>query len=110
MNIVIFQKNILLLFLCLDYSSIIFLLGFCGLLINRRNILLMLLSLELTFLASFVNFIIVSSLLNLLLGSIYGILVIIIVVADTAIGLSLVVLAYRGSKTTTVSSLVTLRG
>lgn len=86
MNIFFLQQNIIFLLLCLDYTSIVFLLGFTGLLINRRNILLMLLSLELTFLASSLNFIISGSILNLVLGSIYGILVILIVVADTAIG------------------------
>src|SRR5689334_4303529 len=102
--------NIVFLLLCLDYTSIMFLLGFCGLMINRRNILLMLLSLELTFLASSLNFIIAGSLLNFLLGSIYGILVILVVVADTAIGLSLVVLVYRNSINASVNSLITLRG
>lgn len=81
-----------------------------GLLLNRRNLLLMLLSLELTFLASALNFIFVGSLLNMLLGSIYGIFVILIVVADTAIGLSLVVLIYRSSKLAYINSLITLRG
>lgn len=95
---------------CLDYTSIMYLLGVCGILINRRNILLMLLSLELTFLSSSLNFIITSVLLNIPSGSIYGIFVIMVVVADTAIGLSLVVLVYRNAKSITISSLITLRG
>jgi NADH:ubiquinone oxidoreductase subunit K len=70
----------------------------------------MLLSLELTFLASALNFIIAGSLLNMMLGYIYGILIILVVVADTAIGLSLVVLVYRGSKIANVNSLISLRG
>jgi NADH:ubiquinone oxidoreductase subunit K len=65
----------------------------------------MLLSLELTFLASSLNFIIFGYLLNNLLGPVYGILVILIVVADTALGLSLIVLGYRGFKTANVNSL-----
>ena len=103
-------ENIIFLLLSLDYTSILFILGLSGVLINRRNILLMLLSLELTFLASALNFIISSILLDVYIGMIYGIFVIIVVVADTAIGLSLVVLMYRNSKSVTVSSLVTLRG
>ena len=81
-----------------------------GLLLNRRNILLMLLSLELTFLASSLNFIFSGSLLNMSLGLIYGIFVILVVVADTAIGLSLVILVYRGSKLYNINSLISLRG
>lgn len=104
------KNNIILILLCLDYTSILFLLGFCGLIINRRNILLMLLSLELTFLASALNFIFFGAFLNNMSGSIYGILVILVVIADTAIGLSLVILAYRGSKVASINSLVILRG
>jgi NADH-quinone oxidoreductase subunit K len=96
--------------LCIDYTSILFLLGICGLIINKRNILLMLLSLELTFLASSLNFIFAGYFLNLFSGAVYGIFVILIVVADTAIGLSLLVLIYRGSTIATINSLVTLRG
>ncbi len=104
------QENLVLLLLYLDYTSLIFILGFLGLLVNRRNLLLMLLSLEFTFLASALNFIFASSILNLYLGSIYGIFVILVVVADTAIGLSLVVVSYRSSKAISVNSLISLRG
>ena len=99
-----------LLLYCIDYTSILFVLGLCGMLINRRNILLMLLSLELTFLSSALNFLFFSVLLNSISGFIYGILVIIVVVADTSIGLSLVVLIYRSVKSTSVNYLITLRG
>jgi len=88
----------------------LFLLGLCGLLMNRRNILLMLLSLELCFLSSSINFIISNSILNLWSGTIYGILIILVVVADTAIGLSLVVISYRNSRCANVYSFITLRG
>jgi len=52
------------LLLCLDYSSLLFLLGLTGLLLNKRNLLLMLLCLEFTFLASALNFFFVSNLLH----------------------------------------------
>ena len=100
---------LIILLLCLDYSIIIFLLGFMGLLLNRRNLLLMLLSLELTFLSSSLNFFFSSYLLNYINGAIYGIFVILVVVADTAIGLSLVVISYRSSKLASINSLITLR-
>jgi NADH-quinone oxidoreductase subunit K len=106
----IFIKNNILFLACLDFTTVLFFLGLLGLLINRRNILLMLLSLELTFLASSLNFLFVSSFFQIITGNFYSILVILVVVADTAIGLSLVVLVYRGSKTASVNSLITLRG
>ena len=104
------KDNIVLLLFCIDYSALLFFLGFTGVLINRRNILLMLLSLELTFLASALNFIFADALLNLWLGSIYSVFIVLVVVADTSIGLSLVVLVHRGSKVASVNSLITLRG
>ena len=64
-----------LLLLCLDYTTLLFLLGFIGLLLNKRNLLLMLLSLELTFLSSALNFFFSSYLLNYSNGVIYGIFV-----------------------------------
>jgi len=70
----------------------------------------MLLSLELTFLVSVLNFIFAGVFLNNIFGCIYGVLVILVVVADTVIGLSLVVLGYRGSKEATFNLLITLRG
>ncbi len=106
----LFKNNLIIFLICIDFTTILFLLGFIGLILNRRNILLMLLSLELTFLASSLNFIFTSSLLNMVLGSIYGILIILVVVADTAVGLSLIVVGYRLSKITSVNSLITLRG
>src|SRR5690349_8529798 len=105
-----FFGNISILFLCLNYTCILFIMGLAGLLINKRNILLMLLSLELSFLASSLNFILASSILNLLSGYIYGIFIILVVVADTAIGLSIVVVVYRNSNSANINSLITLRG
>ena len=110
MNTLYLINNEIPFLLCLDYTSVLFILGFVGLIINKRNILLMLLSLELTFLASSLNFIFASYYFDNFLGFIYGILVILVVVSDTAIGLSLIVLIYRGSKTASVNSLVNLRG
>ena len=99
-----------LLLLCLDYTTLLFLLGFIGLLLNKRNLLLMLLSLELTFLSSALNFFFSSYLLNYSNGVIYGIFVILVVVADTAIGLSLVIVTYRSSKLAAINGLISMRG
>lgn len=104
------NNTFLSLLLCLDYTSTLFFLGFIGLIINRRNLLLVLLSLELTFLSSSLNFIFAGGLLNMSLGYLYGVLVILIVVADTAVGLSLIILTYRNSKQVTMNSFSSLRG
>jgi len=104
------QNDVTLFLFCVDYTCIIFLFGFSGVIIARRNVLLMLLCLELTFLVSVLNFIFAGAFLSNIFGSIYGILVILVVAADTAIGLSLVVLGYRGSNEASFNFLITLRG
>lgn len=102
--------DLILLLLYLDYTSILFVLGFSSLLINRRNFLIMLLSLEITFLASALNFIFFSSFLSLFTGVLYGILILLIVIIDTVFGFSLIICSYRSSKFSTLNTLTILRG
>lgn len=102
------NSDFFILFLCLDYTSILFIFGLCGLIINRRNILLMLISLEITFLASALNFIFVSAAVPVLGSWVYCLLILLIVIIDTVFGLSLVLFCYRSSKVVTINTLCAL--
>lgn len=99
------NQDFIILLLYLDYTSILFILGFCGLIINRRNILLMLLSLEITFFASALNFIFLCAIVPFFGCVIYGLLILLIVIIDTVFGLSLVLFCYRSSKVSTLNTL-----
>lgn len=99
------NHDFIILLLYLDYTSILFILGFSGLLINRRNILLMLLSLEITFFACALNFIFFCTILPIFSSLIYALLILLVVIIDTVFGLSLVLFCYRSSKVSTINTL-----
>ena len=69
--------------------------GLIGLTINRKNIVVMLISIELLILGSNLNFIIFSLFLDDVLGQIYSILLLALAAAESSIGLSILVSYFR---------------
>jgi len=76
-------------------SSILFLIGIFGFLFNRKNILLLLLSLELMLLSINMNMIFFSVYLDDLLGQIYIFVILTIAGAESCLGLSIIISYYR---------------
>ncbi len=76
-------------------SMIIFLLGVLGIFLNRKNIIIMLMSIELMLLAVNFNFIIFSVYLNDLIGQIFSLFILTVAAAESAIGLAILVAYYR---------------
>jgi NADH-quinone oxidoreductase subunit K len=76
-------------------SCVLFFIGIMGLFLTRRHIILLLLSIELIFLAINYNFIIFSVFLDDLLGQFYALCVITIAAAESSIGLAILVIFYR---------------
>jgi len=76
-------------------SSLLFLCGILGLLFTRKYIILWLLSLELIFLSINWNFIIFSVFLDDILGQYFVLCILVIAAAESAIGLSILVIFYR---------------
>lgn len=76
-------------------SLVLFLIGILGFVLNRKNIILMLISIEIMLLA--ITFLILISSLNFddILGQVYAIYIIAIAGAESAIGLSILVAFYR---------------
>ena len=79
----------------MNITLILFLIGILGFVLNRKNIILMLISIEIMLLA--ITFLILISSLNIddILGQIYAIYIIVIAGAESAIGLSILVAFYR---------------
>lgn len=79
----------------MSLSLILFLIGVLGFVLNRRNIILMLISIEIMLLA--ITFMILVSSLNFddILGQVYAIYIIAIAGAESAIGLGILVAFYR---------------
>lgn len=99
-----------LLFLGLNLNLFLFLISLLGILYNRRNLLLTFLCLELIFFSVSLNFIFFGFFSFIFLGYVYGLLVITIAAAETAIGLSLLVIFCRLSGKVSFDCLITLRG
>jgi NADH-quinone oxidoreductase subunit K len=80
---------------CLIFSNILFIIGSFGIFFFRRHIILLLISLELLFLAVDINFVIISVFVDDLLGQIYCLLLLTMVAAESALGLAILVVYYR---------------
>jgi NADH:ubiquinone oxidoreductase subunit K len=94
----------------LAVSMILFLLGIWGIFFNRKNILIMLMSIELMLLAVNLNFLLFSVYLDDLLGQLFALLILTVAAAESAIGLALLVVYYRIRGTIAVEFINLLKG
>jgi len=91
-------------------STIVFLIGFLGVLINRKSIISILLSIELMLLAVSINFVAFSSYLNQITGQVFSIFVLAIAAAESAIALAIIVLYFKNRNTINVKDINELQG
>lgn len=91
-------------------SILIFILGILGIIINRKNIIILLMCIELMLLA--VNFLLLttSSLIDNIDGQIFAFYILVVAAAESAIGLSILVAYYRVRGTIAVKFINLLRG
>ena len=73
----------------------LFFIVLCGIMLNRKNIILMLMSIELMLLAVNFNFIVFSVFLDDIVGQIFALFVLTLAPAESAIGLAILVVYYR---------------
>jgi NADH-quinone oxidoreductase subunit K len=76
-------------------TSLLFTIGFIGIIINRKNIIMILLSIEILLLAINLNFAVLSIYLDDLTGHIFVIFILTIAAAESAVGLSLITSLYQ---------------
>jgi len=91
-------------------SAILFCIGISGIFINRKNIISLLMSIELMLLAVNINFVTFSASLNNLVGQIYAIFVLTVAGAEAAIGLAIVVIYFHNRKTIETDSISSMKG
>ncbi len=102
--------------LCMDlvkyltFSFLLFLLGIWGIFFNRKNIIIMLMSIELMLLAVNLNFLVFSVYLDDLIGQLFALFVLTVAAAESAIGLALLVVYYRVRGTIAVEFISLLKG
>ena len=91
-------------------STNIFTLSVAGIFLNRKNILVLLMSLELMFLSVNFNLITLGNYLGDLTGQVFVFFVLTVVAAESAIGLALLIVLFRNKKTIDVDDLSELKG
>ncbi len=91
-------------------ASIIFVTGIVGLFMNRKNIITLLMSIEIMLLAVNINFVAFSSFMGEISGQIFTIIILTIAAAETSIGLAILVLYYRNKGSIEVEDLNQMKG
>lgn len=94
----------------LTISMVLFLLGIWGIFLNRKNIIIMLMSIELMLLAVNLNFAFFSVYLDDMMGQLFVLLVLTVAAAESAIGLAILVAYYRIRGTIAVELVHLMKG
>ena len=91
-------------------GAILFVLGILGIFLNRKNIIVILMSVELILLSVNLNLVAFSAQLGDLTGQVFALLILTVAAAEAAIGLAIVVIHFRNRGTIEVDDVSTLRG
>ena len=91
-------------------AAIIFTLGVAGIILNRKNIIIILMSVELILLSVNINLVAFSSFLNDLTGQVFGLFVLTVAAAESAIGLAILVVYFRNRGTIAVEDIHMMKG
>ncbi|WP_379550576.1 NADH-quinone oxidoreductase subunit NuoK [Erythrobacter sp. W53] len=91
-------------------SAILFVLGVLGIFINRKNVIVILMSVELILLAVNINLVGFSAFLNDLVGQVFAMFVLTVAAAEAAIGLAILVIYFRGRGTIAVDDVNQMKG
>ncbi len=94
----------------LTVAAILFTIGVFGIFINRKNVIVILLSVELILLAVNINFVAFSAFLNDLVGQIFALLILTVAAAEAAIGLAILVVFFRNRGTIAVEDINMMKG
>jgi NADH-quinone oxidoreductase subunit K len=94
----------------LTLSAILFALSVAGIFLNRKNVILLLMCVELLLLAANFNFIAFSRYLGDIHGQVFVFFVLTVAAAESAIGLAILVVLFREKRSISVDDMSTLRG
>ncbi len=95
---------------CLTVAAILFTLGVFGIFLNRKNVIIILMSIELMLLAVNINFIAFSVFLNDMAGQVFAMLVLTVAAAEAAIGLAILVVYFRNRGSIAVEDVNVMKG
>ena len=94
----------------LTVAAVLFVIGIFGLFLNRKNVIILLMSIELMLLAVNINFIAFSREFGDAAGQIFVFFILTVAAAEAAIGLAILVTLFRNRRTINVAEIDTLRG
>jgi len=94
----------------LTLGAILFALSVIGIFLNRKNLIVLLMAIELMLLAVNTNFIVFSHYLNDLHGQIFVFFILTVAAAEAAIGLAILVVLFRNKSNINVDELDSLKG
>ncbi len=94
----------------LSLGAMLFALSVVGIFLNRRNLIVLLMAIELMLLAVNTNFVAFSYYLNDMHGQIFVFFILTVAAAESAIGLAILVLLFRNKSNINVDELNTLKG
>lgn len=91
-------------------AAIVFSIGVFGIFMNRRNVIVILMSVELMLLAVNINFVAFSSYLGDLTGQVFALFILTVAAAEAAIGLSILVIYFRNRGSIAVDDINMMKG
>lgn len=94
----------------LSVAAILFTLGMLGIFLNRKNVIIILMSIELMLLAVNINLVAFSAFLNDIVGQVFALLVLTVAAAEAAIGLAILVVFYRNRGSIAVEDINLMKG
>ena len=94
----------------LTVAAILFTIGVVGIFLNRKNIIIILMSIELILLSVNLNFVAFSSYLGDLVGQVFALFVLTVAAAEAAIGLAILVVYFRNRGTIAVEDVNVMKG
>jgi NADH-quinone oxidoreductase subunit K len=94
----------------LTVAAILFTIGVLGIFLNRKNIIIILMSVELILLAVNINFVAFSTFLGDLVGQVFALFVLTVAAAEAAIGLAILVVYFRNRGTIAVEDVNMMKG
>jgi len=94
----------------LAVAAILFTIGVAGIILNRKNIIVILMSVELMLLAVNINLVTFSSFLGELTGQVFSLLILTVAAAEAAIGLAILVVYFRNRGSIDVEDINAMKG
>ena len=94
----------------LTLAAIIFAIGIIGIFLNRKNVIIILMSIELILLAVNINLVSFSIYLQDIVGQIFTMFILTVTTAEAAVGLAIIVVYYKNKGSINVDQISTLKG